>query len=180
MDNLTLLDMFKHGTATWSAVSSFVVVLFWCVGCWLAFLAIVNYKNAADGKSGIAKPIVQTVIASLMVAISRFIPILSDTLNNKAAEFSPQSLLSDIPQDALGLNLAFTSVLLFVQMLGTIAIFRGMLMLWEATNKGAGSGLIGKSWTHIIGGVLAVNIQLTIATVASTFYPGVDLSFLGF
>lgn len=61
--------------------------LFWCVGCWLAFLAIVNYKNAADGKSGIAKPIVQTVIASLMVAISRFIPILSDTLNNKAAEF---------------------------------------------------------------------------------------------
>lgn len=180
MDKLTLLDMFKHGTATWSAVSSFVVVLFWCVGCWLAFLAIVNYKNAADGKSGIAKPIVQTVIASLMVAISKFIPILSDTLNNKAAEFSPQSLLSDIPQDALGLNLAFTSVLLFVQMLGTIAIFRGMLMLWEATNKGAGSGLIGKSWTHIIGGVLAVNIQLTIATVASTFYPGVDLSFLGF
>lgn len=179
-EKLTLLDMFKNGTATWSSVSSFVVVLFWCVGCWLAFIAIVNYKNAADGKSGIAKPIIQTVIASLMVAISRFIPILSDTLNNKAAEFSPQSLLSDIPHDGLGLNLAFTSVLLFVQMLGTIAIFRGMLMLWEATNKGAGSGLIGKSWTHIIGGVLAVNIQLTIATVASTFYPGIDLSFLGF
>jgi len=179
MNNLTLLDMFKHGTATWSAVSSFVVVLFWCVGCWLAFIAIVNYKNAADGKSGIAKPIVQTVVASLMVAISRFIPILSDTLNNKAAEFSPQSLLSDIPQTDFGLNLAFTSVLLFVQMLGTIAVFRGFLMLWEATNKGAGSGLIGKSWTHIIGGVLAVNIQLTIATVAATFYPGVDLSFLG-
>ena len=180
MDKLTLLDMFKHGTATWSAVSSFVVVLFWCVGCWLAFFAIVNYKNAADGKSGIAKPIIQTIIAALMVAISRFIPILSATLNNKAAEFSPQSLLSDIPQDALGLNLAFTSVLLFVQMLGTIAVFRGFLMLWEATNKGAGSGLIGKSWTHIIGGVLAVNIQLTIATVAATFYPGVVLSFLGF
>lgn len=178
-EKLTLLDMFKHGTATWSSVSSFVVVLFWCVGCWLAFIAIVNYKNAADGKNGIAKPIVQTIISALMVAISRFIPILSETLNNKAAEFSPQSLLSDIPQDALGLNLAFTSVLLFVQMLGTIAIFRGMLMLWEATNKGAGSGLIGKSWTHIIGGVLAVNIQLTISTVASTFYPGIDLTFLG-
>jgi hypothetical protein len=28
MDKLTLLDMFKHGTATWSAVSSFVVVFF--------------------------------------------------------------------------------------------------------------------------------------------------------
>ncbi|MDU4229803.1 MAG: hypothetical protein E7I02_17745 [Klebsiella grimontii] len=180
MDKLTLLDMFKSGTSTWSAVSAFVVVLFWCVGCWLAFIAIVNYKNAADGKNGMAKPIIQTIIAALMVAISRFIPILSDTLNNKAAEFSPQSLLSDIPHDGLGLNLAFTSVLLFVQMLGTIAIFRGMLMLWEATNKGAGSGLIGKSWTHIIGGVLAVNIQLTIATVASTFYPGIDLSFLGF
>jgi uncharacterized membrane protein len=93
MDKLTLLDMFKHGTATWSAVSSFVVVLFWCVGCWLAFLAIVNYKNAADGKSGIAKPIVQTVIASLMVAISRFIPILSDTLNNKALSFHLRAYL---------------------------------------------------------------------------------------
>jgi hypothetical protein len=128
--------MFKHGTATWSSVSSFVVVLFWCVGCWLAFIAIVNYKNAADGKSGIAKPIIQTVIASLMVAISRFIPILSDTLNNKAAEFSPQSLLSDIPTtDTMGLGLAFTSVLLFVQMLGTIAIFRGFLMIWKQRTK---------------------------------------------
>jgi hypothetical protein len=128
--------MFKHGTATWSSVSSFVVVLFWCVGCWLAFIAIVNYKNAADGKSGIAKPIIQTVIASLMVAISRFIPILSDTLNNKAAEFSPQSLLSDIPTtDTMGLGLAFTSVLLFVQMLGTIAIFRGFLMIWKQRTR---------------------------------------------
>ena len=61
-EKLTLLDMFKNGTATWSSVSSFVVVLFWCVGCWLAFIAIVNYKNAADGKSGIAKPIIQNNI----------------------------------------------------------------------------------------------------------------------
>jgi len=181
MEELTLLKMFTNSAGTWSAVSSFVVVLFWCVGCWLALIAILNYKNFSDGKCGAGKPIFQTIIAALMVAISRFIPILSDTLNNKAAEFSPGALFSEIPvTDPLGVGLAFTSVLLFVQMLGTIAIFRGFLMIWEATNKGAGSGLIGKAWTHVIGGVLAVNIQLTISTLALTFYPGANLSFLGF
>ncbi|AMA06545.1 hypothetical protein ACJ69_23530 (plasmid) [Enterobacter asburiae] len=124
--SLTLLDLFKHGTATWSAVSSFIVVLCGVVGIWIAFIAINNYKNAGEGKIGISKPIFQTIIASLMVAVARFIPILSDTLNNKAAAFTPQSLLVIYPTtDPMGLGLAFTSVLLFVQMLGAIAIFRG-------------------------------------------------------
>ncbi|WP_171002959.1 hypothetical protein, partial [Klebsiella pneumoniae] len=176
-EKLTLLELFKNGTATWSAVSYFIVVLCGVVGIWIAFIAINNYKNAADGKVGISKPIFQTIIASLMVAVARFIPILSDTLNNKAAAFTPQSLLSDIPTtDPMGLGLAFTSVLLFVQMLGVIAIFRAFLILYTASGKGEG---IGKVWAHMVGGVLAVNIQLTIATVASTFYPGVDLTFLG-
>jgi hypothetical protein len=60
----------------------------------------------------------------------------------------------------MGLGLAFTSVLLFVQMLGTIAIFRAFDDGKQRTR--AQVAVFGKSWTHIIGGVLAVNIQLTI------------------
>uniref|UniRef100_UPI0010F44461 hypothetical protein n=1 Tax=Klebsiella quasipneumoniae TaxID=1463165 RepID=UPI0010F44461 len=100
-EKLTLLELFKNGTATWSAVSYFIVVLCGVVGIWIAFIAINNYKNAADGKVGISKPIFQTIIASLMVAVARFIPILSDTLNNKAAAFTPQSLCFHLPTTCL-------------------------------------------------------------------------------
>lgn len=178
-EKLTLLDMLKHAMASWSSFSIFIVVLIGSVGVWIAFIAITNYKNHTDGKCGIAKPIFQTILAALMVAVARFIPILTETLNGKAAAFKPGSLLSDIPQtDPLGVGLAFTSILLFVQFLGVVALFRGFLMVYAATNR-ANEGFVGKAWTHIIGGVLAVNIQLTIGTLASTFYPGIDLSFLG-
>ncbi|PAT22422.1 hypothetical protein CJ307_32380 [Klebsiella quasipneumoniae] len=61
-----------------------------CLAVWLAFFAIcLIYKNAADGKSGIAKPIIQTIIAAFNgLPFSRFyFQFLSATLNNKAAEF---------------------------------------------------------------------------------------------
>lgn len=181
MDSLTLITMLKSSAGSWSAVSNFVVALFFVVGGWLALTAILNFKNHSDGKCGAAKPIFQTIISSLMIAIGRFIPILSETLNNNNAQFKPSELLTAIPEtDPLGIGLAFTSILLFVQMLGVIAIFRGFIMIYQATNRGEGSGLVGKAWTHVVGGVLAVNIQLTISTLALTFYPSVNLAFLGF
>lgn len=173
---MTLMDMMKNGMSAWSSISDFVVVLMGVVGIWIAFIAIVGYKNAGEGKGGIAKPIFQTILAALMVAAARFFPILSETIEGKSTEFKPADLLSNIPQNTLGLDVAFSSVLLFVQMLGVIALFRGFLLLYTASGKGEG---LGKAFTHIIGGVLAVNIQLTIAMLATTFYPGVDLASIG-
>ena len=178
---ITVLELFKNGIDVWSAIAHFVALLIAAVGLWLALVAIVNYKNAGEGKCGVAKPILQTILASLMIASARFIPIITATYfkymdGNGDNNFSPEKLFSSIPAGDYGIGLAMNSVLLFIQMLGVIAVLRSFLMVWEAINKGSGSGIMGKALTHFAGGVLAMNIQLTVSMVVSTFYPAFDIS----
>jgi len=132
----------------------------------------------ADGKVAVSRPIWLTVISALMIAVSGFVPILSETLVG-GGEYKPEALFSSIPKGRMlpGVAEALTSCLLFVQALGTIAIFRAFLMFQSAA-KGKREDLP-RAFLHVIGGVLAVNIQLTISIIASTFYPNFDLSLIG-
>ena len=179
--SITVLELFKNGIDVWSSISHFVALLIGVIGVWLALVAVVNYKNVGEGKCGAAKPLLQTIVASLMIAAARFIPIITATyfkdMDSRADNtFSPEALFSSIPAGDYGIGLAMNSVLLFIQMLGVIAVLRSFLMVWEAVNKGSGSGIMGKALTHFSGGVLAMNIQLTVSMVVSTFYPAFDIS----
>lgn len=46
----------------------------------------------------------------------------------------------------------------FVQIVGLISFIRGWLFLVQASQQHAQQGITGKAWTHIIGGILAINI----------------------
>lgn len=62
---------------------------------------------------------------------------------------------------------AIKGVLIFIQLLGYIAFIRGVLMLNQA---GMGKdGMVGRGLTHCIGGVLAINILMTVQVVANTY-----------
>lgn len=178
MDSFTIGDGFANSIGAWSSVSIFMTALIWLCGAILAGFAIVDYKSVADGKVNVSRPVWLTVISALMIAVSSFVPVLSETLVN-GGEYKPSELFSSIPQGRMlpGVAEALTSCLLFVQCLGTIAIFRGFLMFQSAA-KGKREDLP-RAFTHLIGGVLAVNIQLTISIIASTFYPSFDLSLIG-
>lgn len=177
---LTLLEMFKNGAESWQFTSIFIVILTVLSGLFVFFIAIVNYKKLADGQVGAAKPIFLTFIGAAMVAAGGFVPILAETML-EGGVYDPANLLSSVPQDAgmfAGVAAGLTSTLYFVQMIGAIAILRGFLM-FKAAAEGQ-QGQLGKAFTHVIGGVLAVNIQLTIAMLANTFAPGANLTWLGF
>lgn len=178
MGEFTIGEGFANSIGAWSSVSIFMTALTWLCGAILAGFAVVDFKGVADGKTAISRPIWLTVISALMIAVAGFVPILSETLVN-GGEYKPAELFSKIPEGRMlpGVAEALTSCLLFVQALGTIAIFRSFLMFQSAA-KGKREDLP-RAFTHLIGGVLAVNIQLTISIIASTFYPNFDLSLIG-
>lgn len=179
-EKLTLLEMFKNGAESWQITSVFIVALTVLSGLFVFFIAVVNYKKLADGQVGPAKPIFLTFIGAAMVAAGGFMPIIAETMLENGT-YSPESLLSSVPQSGgmfAGVAAGLTSTLYFVQMIGAIAIMRGFLM-FKAAAEGQ-QGQLGKAFTHVIGGVLAVNIQLTIAMLANTFAPGANLTWLGF
>lgn len=178
MGEFTIGEGFANSIGAWSSVSIFMTALIWLCGAILAGFAIVDYKGVADGKVNVSRPVWLTIISALMIAVSSFVPILSETLVG-GGEYKPSELFSQIPEGRMmpGVAEALTSCLLFVQALGTIALFRGFLMFQSAA-KGKREDLP-RAFTHLIGGVLAVNIQLTISIIASTFYPNFDLSLIG-
>lgn len=57
----------------------------------------------------------------------------------------------------------------FVQFVGFIAFVRGWLILSRSVQQSAQPGTMAKGFTHIVAGVLALNIYGTIAAVQKTF-----------
>lgn len=170
----TLTTIFKNGEEAWVSITIFLGAVMFVTGIGLGVLSIMKFKAMADGKATIVQPIVLLVISAALIASPSFIMTIANTYY-ESAQWSPVSLLSSIPQGDMlpGTAEALSSVLIFVQMLGFIAFFRGMLM-FKALAEGK-QGMFGKAATHVLGGVLAINIQMTVGMLARTFFQGSDL-----
>ncbi len=59
-------------------------------------------------------------------------------------------------------------ILGIIQIIGIIAFLRGWVQISRATNAGNQPGVVSKALTFIIGGLLAINIQLVICTFNQT------------
>jgi intracellular multiplication protein IcmC len=68
--------------------------------------------------------------------------------------------MSYVPAHDLSTLLASKAVLLFVQLIGTISFIKGWVSLTHVSNPN-GRSTMGKAVTHIVAGLLAVNIEGT-------------------
>jgi hypothetical protein len=73
--------------------------------------------------------------------------------------------------DFTGADSAVQAVLAFIQIIGAIAFLRGWMILKGAV-EGSSQDTIPKGITHIIGGVLAINIDRTLKIIDNTFGTG--------
>lgn len=169
----TLQTLFKNGVSSWQGIIHLVGALMYVSGIVIGGMAIVKFKDLSDGKIPAHIPILLSVISAALIASPSIIMTITSTYYGDK-EFKPDNLLTSIPASSVdGVSEALTSVLIFVQMLGVIAFFRGFLML---KSVGTGKdGQLGKAMTHILGGVLAINIQATVGMLARTFFAGMQL-----
>lgn len=61
------------------------------------------------------------------------------------------------------------ALLALIQLVGVISFIRGWVQLSHLSNPGRGQESVGKAATHILGGIMAVNIQGTIQMFQVTF-----------
>lgn len=57
-----------------------------------------------------------------------------------------------------------------IQLFGFIAFLRGMIMLSKMGGQGSPPGTVGKAATHIVGGIMAINIVGTITIIQDTLF----------
>lgn len=67
-----------------------------------------------------------------------------------------------------------SNALLIIQLFGTIAFIRGLVILSHAGDQQGGQGSVGKGLTHIIGGAFCINIYQLVQMVFTTL--GISVS----
>lgn len=151
------------------AVMSMIVAICVVVGLALMFSAIYKLKVYGElrtmtaSNTNLKEPLTMLLAASFFL----FLPTaLHDTLFTLYAtpNFTPLSYItSEVPQFQLGLK----AILDVVRIIGLVSFIRGWLYLVQATQQGRGG--FGKGMTHIIAGILALNIAATKAVIWHTF-----------
>lgn len=139
------------------------------VGIFLAYRSAIAFKEYADGggRTQLKTPFGIMLAATLMIAFPGTINMATETLSLGQ---NTGSILSESGGGggATGMmSAALTGVLLFVKLVGHIAIFRGILMLKKIA-EGQQGAEVGRALTHIFGGAAAVNINATINLLANS------------
>ena len=174
MDGFTILEGLKNSQVAYIAVSKFIIVLVGVVGIIISGIGIMRFKQVADGKMSAGVPIFLTFLGAFMIASTRsIIPTLTETLLNTQTWDAGKSLLTEAGTGGMlpGVREALDTIIIFVKMLGLIAIFRSFLMFKSSADSKKDENYIPKALTHLVGGVFALNIEFTVSLLTNTFYP---------
>ncbi len=166
--------MFANGTATWVAGIKALKIVSYLFGAYLIVSAIMEMPKLGDGqgKTTPKKPIIMFIIGIALFTLIGMLDVVSTTMSMGSG--AGNALLGKVEGGSGTMAAAITGVLTFIRMIGYIAFIRGWLML-NASAQGK-DGVMGKSLTHIIGGVAAINVKTTAYMLAATFAPGVPIA----
>lgn len=141
---------------------SYVMGMFFCIA------AVTNMKHFGEMRTMMARehgmwgPIMELLIgAALLYLPSSINAVMSSfwTTTNPYAYVTAET----------GTNAAFASACYnVVQLIGVVAFIRGLLILQQAAGERSSPGQLSKAMSHLVGGVLCINIYNTIQALEGT------------
>lgn len=131
-------------------------------------------KTAMSGGSGSMKePLVYLFVAAVFIYFPTALAMMLNTT------FGPGNVLAYSPVDSknpyiktlFGTGSAVgQSLAIIIQTIGGVAFVRGWVLVARASGQGQQPGGVGKGMVHIFGGILAMNIVLTLQIINNTLY----------
>ena len=161
-----IAEMFANFSDSSIALMSIVVAAAFLTGIAITFKGLLSLKEYADsgGRVPLKTPFIILLVGVLLVAMPGTINMATETMalgkNTGTQVFAETS--SDAPA---GMDSALRGILLFVKLIGHIAVFRGLLILHRGSQGQEAS--FGRGVTHILGGAAAININATVNLLAS-------------
>lgn len=172
----TIGDAFANGTKSFIALTRLTKFIAVIVGLYFIMAAI--YKLTQLSKNPQAKPsapLIQFFCGIALVAFTSSIDVVMSTLtlgdNGPGDVFTVQT---DGTNLTAGMAEAIKGVLYFMRLVGYIAFVRGWMII-NRHSLGQGDAPVGRGIIHIIGGVAAINANITAQILANTFAPGMKL-----
>lgn len=150
------------------------------LGVGLVFHAIMRLRYVPGGRNNhehIGPILLQILLGALLVQLDTVVAAGAESIFNANSFSSSSPLAYKVRSDAgwvsdRATNI-LTAILSFVQFVGYVSVARGIIELNRVANGQALQGVgIGKGLTHVIGGILASNIMLTVQMLGGTFFGG--------
>ena len=164
-------DLVRIKTTALGQVWSMLIGLSQVMAVGFAFLAVLKLKKfGQNSQMAASHPSLLGPIMNLFIAAALFfLPLTLDTLINTMWGYDYNSVKSYIPTSNSNWDALMLPVVIIIRIIGLIAFIRGWVILGRATSEGAQPGTIGKALTHIVGGILGINIVGTITILQNTF-----------
>lgn len=149
----------------------FIAAVSYIAGFWLVFSGLHELKVYGQARTmmplnvNISGPLVRLIIGTFMVFFPGFINVSIYTLWN----YGVQGVLLYPTDTKAGWEDVVEGVVALVRVIGYIAFVRGLILITRASRQGVPPGMMSKAITHIIGGILAVNIVGTVDAIKGTF-----------
>jgi intracellular multiplication protein IcmC len=156
---------------TIEAFRTLIFALAYLVGFFTVILAIYKAKDHVESpqQTPFRAPVVYFIVGVCCIYMPEFIKGMLQTFYDSST-ITAFSYGQQQGQDGNEFYAAVRAIVMFVQLVGLIGFFRGILLLKAlGQNGGQNQNGFGQALTHIIGGILAINVVMTAGLIASTF-----------
>lgn len=167
-------NLVQMKTTALGQVWTMLIVLSRVMAIGFAFLAVLKLKKFGQNSQMTAShPSLLGPIMNLFIAGALFfLPLTLDTMINTMWGYDYSGVKSYLSTSSSTWDALIQPVIIIIRIIGLIAFIRGWVILGRATSEGAQPGTIGKALTHIVGGILGINIVGTITILQNTFGSG--------
>ncbi len=162
---------------------TFLLLSLICVAVGLTFILgglLRAAKTGTDPRAADPKSIVaHLVFGAILISIGTVLPDVlksifgtGDISNMSSITLISWSKITGSSVDTKAADNTVRAVLAFIQIIGGISFVRGWMILKKAV-EGGGQATIPQGFTHIIGGAMAINIDIMLRTLDNTFGTGI-------
>lgn len=168
------VDIINNIAVTMIPIQHLVSGFSYILGLAFAFKAIATLKQYGESKTMMSSSanMKEPMIYLLVAAMCLYFPTALGIIINTAfgSQQGGNILATPVSNSSLFGSTVGRSLALIIQTIGGIAFVRGWVLIARASSQGQQPGGTGKGLVHIFGGILAMNIVLTLQVINNTLY----------
>jgi len=144
-----------------------VTAIAYVIGMAFIISGVMKLKHVGEMRTqmshehSIVTPIVQIAVGALLLYLPSSVQV---GMSSFWSDPNPYGYITEKDQWQQFINVCF----MVVQLIGTIAFIRGLIILSHVGGHGGHQGSLGKGLTHIIGGIFCINIYQFIQIIFAT------------
>lgn len=173
VSSLSAQDMLVNIAKQVPSLMRLVTAIAYVLGMYFIIHGIIKLKHAGEMRTQMSRehslmgPIIMLSVGAMLLYLPSSVQVGMSTF---WTDPNPYAYLKQKDQWSDFINVCFT----IVQLIGTIAFIRGLVLISHLGSGSGQHGTMSKGMTHIIGGILCINIYEFIKVITATL--GIDFS----